>query len=630
MAASATSQAFTAAQAQQAQQAFGLLQAGHTHEAMAISRRLLTQAAACADAQQLLALCHAQAGDTDAADAAFAQALKLAPMHPMILLNHATMLRKAGRFADALAVLQRTVAALPDFVRAWIELGVSAFHAGDPAQALAALKRAVQLQPSSVLAWYTLGTTAYADGDLQTAQSAFRQVLTLEPAHRDAHFALAAALRLAARPDQAIACYARMAERSGRSPELTDALTGALIEDGKLDQAMAQAQQLVREQPDFVPGHITLGNLLWQHGANAAQGDDPLASLHHAIEQQPEHHALRAALIQMLLTTRAAEPALAQIDIAQRHADNPELTAMRARALDMLGQNEQASALYAQLYRGWGKTQPAFLNAYTRHLLRTGKHDLAAQVATAVTQIEPTNPEAWAYLATAWRLLNDPREAWLCDYDRLITLVDVQPPDGYDSSADFLAALNASLAPLHTARREPMQQSLRGGSQTPGRLFGRPDPVLMATQSALLRAVETWLASLPDDPRHPFLARKQDSVRIGGSWSVKLWSAGHHANHIHSEGWMSSAFYVALPAAIAAPDAADSLAGCIQFGQPMAELELALPPRRVIRPEAGKLALFPSYMWHGTIPFEDTQPRLTVAFDMTPYAKSSATHQETA
>jgi len=33
------------------------------------------------------------------------------------------------------------------------------------------------------------------------------------------------------------------------------------------------------------------------------------------------------------------------------------------------------------------------------------------------------------------------------------------------------------------------------------------------------------------------------------------------------------------------------------------------------------LAVFPSYMWHGTVPFEDTQPRLTIAFDMVPSGK---------
>jgi hypothetical protein len=37
-----------------------------------------------------------------------------------------------------------------------------------------------------------------------------------------------------------------------------------------------------------------------------------------------------------------------------------------------------------------------------------------------------------------------------------------------------------------------------------------------------------------------------------------------------------------------------------------------------VKPEAGKLVLFPSYMWHGVEPFESDAPRLTVAFDALP------------
>ncbi|MFZ4748450.1 MAG: putative 2OG-Fe(II) oxygenase, partial [Sphingomonas sp.] len=48
---------------------------------------------------------------------------------------------------------------------------------------------------------------------------------------------------------------------------------------------------------------------------------------------------------------------------------------------------------------------------------------------------------------------------------------------------------------------------------------------------------------------------------------------------------------------------------------PEALLGLDLPPRRVVAPLPGKLVLFPSYFWHGTLPFTSAAPRLTVAFD---------------
>jgi hypothetical protein len=229
--------------------------------------------------------------------------------------------------------------------------------------------------------------------------------------------------------------------------------------------------------------------------------------------------------------------------------------------------------------------------------------------------------EAWGYLATAWRLLGDEREYWLCDYERLISLMDVEVPVGYADMPTFLAALQTRLDALHRAHQAPVRQSLRTGSQTSGRLFGRPDPQIAALQSALLRTIERWLSKLPDDSQHPFLRRRASSVRFTGSWSVKLWTSGNHANHFHSDGWMSSAFYVALPPSVQQQAAAGSgHAGCIQFGQPPVELGLKLPPRRIITPRIGGLALFPSYMWHGTVPFEDPEPRVTVAFDMLPKA----------
>ena len=48
---------------------------------------------------------------------------------------------------------------------------------------------------------------------------------------------------------------------------------------------------------------------------------------------------------------------------------------------------------------------------------------------------------------------------------------------------------------------------------------------------------------------------------------------------------------------------------------------VALGPEHVVKPEPGRLVLFPSYMWHGTVPFDGDAPRLTVAFDLVPARK---------
>ena len=41
-----------------------------------------------------------------------------------------------------------------------------------------------------------------------------------------------------------------------------------------------------------------------------------------------------------------------------------------------------------------------------------------------------------------------------------------------------------------------------------------------------------------------------------------------------------------------------------------------LLPDKCVEPKVGLLALFPSYFWHGTEPFQSNENRLTVAFDV--------------
>ena len=106
-----------------------------------------------------------------------------------------------------------------------------------------------------------------------------------------------------------------------------------------------------------------------------------------------------------------------------------------------------------------------------------------------------------------------------------------------------------------------------------------------------------------------------DDLRFAGAWSVRLQDQGFHTNHIHPEGWISSALYVALPDEVRDPS---DNSGYIQFGSPLEDLGIDLPPRRTVAPEVGTLVLFPSYMWHGTIPFQSEQPRMTIAFDLIP------------
>jgi uncharacterized protein (TIGR02466 family) len=127
--------------------------------------------------------------------------------------------------------------------------------------------------------------------------------------------------------------------------------------------------------------------------------------------------------------------------------------------------------------------------------------------------------------------------------------------------------------------------------------------------------IRDYIGRLDASSAHAVDRRRRNSYAIAGSWSVLLAPGGFHVDHVHPEGWLSSAYYVEVPdAGDAAGDA--TRAGWIKFGEPGVKLDLAA--EHFVKPRAGRLVLFPSYFWHGTVPFERGGGRLTAAFDVIP------------
>lgn len=605
--------ALTRAQADRATRIHGLLGRGAAALALPEAQALVEQAPASADAHQALAMCLADVGRPDDADRAFDRAWSLAPDSEIVALNVAGWMRRRERRQQALALLASALrTARTARLRGLLHLECDA-----PAEARAAYEDALAIEPASAEAWHGLGNALRAMGALEEAESALARSVEVEPGYAPGWINRGAVLRSLGRLEPALACFRRAANLGRATPDSENATHGVLQDLGRPAEALSGARTLVHRHPQFVAGYESLSHLLWEHGGLLSPGEDPLAAFRDAALAQPGHRSMQLAFVRTLVQTRHLDEALSRLQaLEQQTPGDPVFDWLTADVLDRMG-DAAATGRFIAANRHLGARSTAFLNAYARHAFRIRRPDVAQDCAQRALGLDPNDQEAWGHLGIAWRLAGDAREHWLFDCERLVADLQIEAPPGYADLHGFLADLRTTLDAMHASAGQPMGQSVRNGSQTPGRLFGRDDPVLKAAESALRATVEAWLARLPVDAGHPFLRRNTGRIRIAGSWSIRLASSGRHANHIHDEGWMSSAFYVALPPSVQHPAGA-STAGCLQLGQPMDELDLDLSPRRLVRPEPGRLVLFPSYLWHGTVPFDDATPRLTVAFDMQP------------
>ena len=233
---------------------------------------------------------------------------------------------------------------------------------------------------------------------------------------------------------------------------------------------------------------------------------------------------------------------------------------------------------------------------------------------------EPLGQKWIAYEATAARLLGEPRYQELFDYDRFIRCYDLEPPPGWSSMGQLNAALVEALDARHAFQSHPLDQSLLNGSQTTRNLVADPDPLVQAVLAAFVEPIRCYVQELGHDVAHPFLARNVGAAVIKAGWSVKLHRGGFHVNHYHNEGWISSAYYVALP-----EEVNDTVvrSGWLKFGEP----RFATPQAEAVKhiqPRTGMLVLFPSYMWHGTNPILGPRVRTTIAFDAVPSRPGAA------
>jgi len=393
--------------------------------------------------------------------------------------------------------------------------------------------------------------------------------------------------------------FARAQALDPANPDAARNRALALISEGGAAQARELLQAELTARPDWLDGLKVLATLNWTAG-DTAHFADHYAS---ACRTVPERLDLWIAWFRMVAQARQWDLASGILDEADgHHAGSPSLLACRLFVAVESHDDAVAPQLLAQTSHIRGDVTSL---CRVRHALRTG--DPRGAEAEALPLIAgPSAPLYWPYLSLAWRLLGDERWQWLDRPDALIRSLD----SGISTvELDELAEL---LRSLHTAQAPYIEQSVRGGTQTDRSVLLRHEEPLQRLKARMLEVVADYVAGLPEpDASHPLLsAGRGGPYLIEGSWSVRLERQGYNVPHTHAMGWLSTAFYVSLPDPMG-PEPA----GHIAFGAAPAELGLELEPYRTIRPEPGRLAIFPSTTWHGTVPFDDGE-RLVVAFDI--------------
>lgn len=479
-------------------------------------------------------------------------------------------------------------------------VGVVAVRDGMAAEALPLAEGGVEDYPNDARMWQLLGLAYRALDRMGAASQAFEKAARLNPS--DVLIALSHARSAFEAGLPAVDLYKQALAMAPQDDALLTGLCSALYADKRVDDIVALLERELAARPSWLAGHHLYSRFRWLKGERS----DFSSSFNAAAQVNPADILPWRQWIDTLVIADQYSSALEVVERSRaalgRH---PVTDAYEAIIAAEMGQTEQAEALFAAL---GGIEHVTMAVRYVRHLLRSGRPREA--IAAMQPWLGPEHREMmWPYLMTAYRLTSDPRWEGAEGDERLVGVYDI------GDQIPSLPALAECLRGIHVAVGQPLDQSVRGGTQTDGPLFSRIEPEIQALRAAIVATVERHVDQLPpEQASHPTLIGKRRPISFAGSWSVRLADAGFHSNHIHPFGWISSAFYVALPETMGA-GGGNGDQGWLALGEPQAELGIDLPAFRTIEPKPGRLVLFPSTMWHGTRPF-DKGERLTVAFDV--------------
>ncbi len=243
-------------------------------------------------------------------------------------INHGNILRTLGRYGDALACYERALALKPDNALAHYNRGLTLGDQQQYDQAIESYGRAVALKPDYAAAWNNRGAALHERGRYEDALASVERAIALQPRFPAAHCNRGVTLRVMGRREEALESF---------------------------DRALAL-------QPNYAQALAHRGDTL----RGLQRLEEALASYDRAVAADPRCLNAFANRGAALYELRRYRDALESLDraINQGHRD-PYTYHCRGMALQELGLIEEAIASYAQAFAMDPKSR--FLRGNWRH-----------------------------------------------------------------------------------------------------------------------------------------------------------------------------------------------------------------------------------------------------------------------
>jgi len=397
-------------------------------------------------------------------------------------------------------------------------------------------------------------------------------------------------------------------------PDTPEALAHALRlhQEGNLDAALDCYRSYLAAVPDHAVALFYFATAL----ANAGRPDEAVSIYQRCQALAPERIEIAVNLGEVYQHLGRLDEAQEQYQrVLAAQPDDPQAMIRLANVRLAAERAADAIVLY-EAAAARGASSANLLRAMARCYLMLGRWDEAATACERVLAHAPYDAGALALRGVArretqWRV----NRIQAAQPAPSLFVVFPSPPAGYPSIAQFTTELADALLEYGDRAFAPRDYTTRGGFQT-GNLARVARSPFAPLHAMLDDVIGCFIRAECAAARGPYLSRPVRDWRLH-SWGTILGESGHQDAHIHRSAWLSGVYYVRVPPSVCAADL--DRAGWIEFGHPPAQYPVqGWYPLETVRPIEGMLLLFPSYLYHRTVPLAGSDVRISVAFDVLP------------
>ncbi len=480
-------------------------------------------------------------------------------------LNRAAKFFNAGRMTEAVEIYQRILEAEPDNADAHHNLAIAWNILGKSQNAASSYRRALAVRPECVETRNNLGLTLCRIGSIHDGIAEYRNALAINAGFFDAHVNLGVALCTIGKYDEAVTSYEKaltiQPENIVALMNLGDALRGT----GRLDNAVDTYKSVVELDPNNAKAHNEMGNALRSLG----RLDEAIVSYRMAYDADPDFDIARRNEGSTLQEHGRLNEAIDSLRKA-----NTSLS--RANLLECIFETMNKEEFYQELERIAVEDKVnigvAAISAYASHQFGS----------------------------------EDPYPFCVNPLD-FVSIKNIKTSS--EEGRDLVGSVRNQI--LEMDLDSGHQSLLNSGFQSGPSLFVDPRGPIAKLRAMLQDEVKSYRSGRADSDCL-FVKEWPENSNMS-AWYVLMEQGGHLTMHNHPAGWLSGVIYLEMPNR--SGDEANIEFGLHGNNLPIVDHNY---PKKVYQVTEGDLILFPSSLFHRTLPFHSKGNRLCVSFDLNP------------